>query len=167
VAGGSEPVGPASPAGSGATGARREVTLYFATEAGRLRPEKRDLSSEGTAADQARRVVEALIEGPRGALSSVLPLGTGLRAIYVAEDGTAYLDLDAGFPRGLPAGSEDALVAVWSLTDTLAVNFPDVRRVKILVEGEEVRALGGHLDLSRPLIPDMGYVEGSPATEAP
>jgi spore germination protein GerM len=153
--------------GLAAPGAGRQVTLYFASDTGRLAPEKREISAEGTTEDQARRVVEALMEGPHGSLSRVLPLGAGLRALYLAEDGIACVDLDTGFARGLSAGSEDALVAVWSLADTLAVNFPEVRSVKILIEGEEVRDLGGHLDLSRPLVPDMSLVdEGGGAPQA-
>jgi germination protein M len=107
------------------------------------------------------------MEGPRGSLSRVLPLGAGLRALYLGEDGIACVDLDAGFVRGLSGGSEDALIAIWSLADTLAVNFAEVRSVKILIEGEEVRDLGGHLDLSRPLVADMSLVdEGGGAPQA-
>jgi len=155
-----EPAASSTVNASGAAASERAAaTLYFADGSGQLRPEKRVISEEGTAARRARLVVEALLEGPRGRLTPVLPSGSALRAFYLGEDGTAYVDLDAAFARGVSRGSEDALLAVWSLTDTLAVNFPEVRRVKILVEGEEVKDLGGHLDLSRPLVPDVGLVE--------
>lgn len=140
---------------------RLRVTLFFPDDAGTLKPEKRDLPLEGTTADQARLVVEALLEGPRGRLTPALPRDATLRAFYLRDTGTAYVDLDVAFARGVSAGSEDALLAVWSITDTLAVNFADVQRVKFLVEGEEVRDLGGHLDLSRPLVPDLRRVGGA------
>lgn len=142
------------------------VTLYFLTESGRFSPERRAISPEGTLDAQARRVIEELMKGPAGSLTRVLPLGTGLRSIYLHPDGAAYVDFDAGFSRGLTGGSEDGLTAIWSVTDTLAANFPEVTHVKILVEGEEVRDLGGHLDLSRPLVPDMTLVE-EPAGQGP
>jgi hypothetical protein len=45
--------------------------------------------------------------------------------------------------------------------DTLSVSFAEVRKVKLLIEGEERRDLGGHLDLSRPLKADLSLVAGS------
>ena len=146
---------------------QKDVTLYFLAASGRLSPERRSIPPEGTLDTQARRVIEELMKGPAGRLTRVLPLGTGLRAIYVRPDGAAYVDFDAAFSRGLAGGSEEGLTAIWSVTDTLAANFPEVTHVKILVEGEEVRDLGGHLDLSRPLIPDMSLVEEPPAGRGP
>jgi spore germination protein GerM len=135
-----------------------EVVLYFADTEGRLAPENRILQRQTRPADQARAIVQALLDGPvgpgpTGALSPVLPPETSIRAVHLGPEGTAYVDLDAAFARGLSYGSEDALIAVRALTETLAANLPEVSMVKILVEGEEVRDLGGHLDLSRPLIP--------------
>jgi hypothetical protein len=49
---------------------------------------------------------------------------------------------------------------VRSLTETLAANLTEVHSVKILVEGDEVRDLGGHLDLSRPLRPEASRLAG-------
>jgi len=129
------------------------VTLYFADDQGRLRAEKRELPSGGAPADRARRLVQALLDGPQSKLTAVMPPDVSLRALYLGDDGTAYVDFDAGFTRGLNDGSEDALLAVQSLADTLAGNLAEVQRVRILVEGEEVRELGGHLDLSRPFGP--------------
>jgi len=133
---------------------RITVTLYFCDANGELSPERRDLAIEPQRREQARLVMEALLQGPRSRLVRIIPTDTTLRALYLQPDGTAYVDLDSAFARGLEHGSEDALLAVRAITDTMAVNFPEVQRVKILVDGQEVRALGGHLDLSRPLEPD-------------
>jgi len=130
------------------------VTLYFADESGSLAIEAREMPPVSPPARRARRIVEALIAGPRRGLERALPADTAVRAVHLGDDGTAFVDLDSAFSRGLAQGSEDALLAVRSLVETLAANFDDVRRVKILVEGEEVRDLGGHLDLSRPLVPE-------------
>jgi len=133
---------------------RITVTLYFSDADGELTPERRDLAIEPQRHEQARLVMEALLQGPRMRLTRIIPNDTTLRSLYLQPDGTAYVDLDAAFARGLAHGSDDALLAVRAITDTLAVNFPEVQRVKILVDGQEVRALGGHLDLSRPMTPD-------------
>jgi spore germination protein GerM len=139
----------------------QSVTLHFADNTGGLAPESREIDASGTLADRARRCVEALLAGPRGRLRRVIPADTKLRALYIDTRGTATLDLDSAFARGLSEGSADALLAVWSLVNSLAVSFAEVRQVKLLVEGEERRDLGGHLDLSRPLSADMSLLDGT------
>lgn len=136
------------------------VTLFFADDSGGLTSEVREMPRVEPAARMARQIVEALVQGPRRGGARAIPADTEVRAVHLSADGTAFVDLDQAFSRGLSLGSEDALIAVRSLVETLAANLADVRRVKILVEGEEVRDLGGHLDLSRPLVPE-GRPEGT------
>ena len=140
-----------------------QVTLYLSDAEGVLRPEAREMAREQRPSRRARRLVEELLTGSRTGLSRTLPSGGAVLEVYLTADGTAYVDTDAAFGRGLARGSEDALVALTSLTNTLAVNMPEVRRVKVMIEGQEVQDLGGHLDLSRPLLPDLGLVSGDRA----
>ncbi|HKY33640.1 MAG TPA: GerMN domain-containing protein [Candidatus Polarisedimenticolia bacterium] len=132
-----------------------QADLYFADAQGNPAIEPRDIPLEAGPAQQARRIVEALIDGPRegGGLSPVLPPSSKLLALHLSEEGTAYVDMDAAFSRGLSFGSEDALVAMRSIVLSLTSNVAGLERVKLLVEGREVRELGGHLDLSRPISP--------------
>jgi hypothetical protein len=37
--------------------------------------------------------------------------------------------------------------------NTLVLNFDEIERVQLLIEGKEIKTLCGHLDLSRPLGP--------------
>ena len=53
------------------------------------------------------------------------------------------------------AGSHEELISVYSIVNSLTVNFPAVKRVQILVDDRPVATLAGHVDLSRPLPPDM------------
>jgi hypothetical protein len=48
----------------------------------------------------------------------------------------------------IPSGIESEQRAVDSLTRTLAANVPQVVRLKILIHGQEVETLAGHLDLT-------------------
>ena len=159
VPAGSQPATDEPLPASTATEPTVEVSLYFADSTGGLKPERRELPAGGSPSRRARRVVEALLEGPKGSLTRTLPRGTVLRECYVVRDGTAFVDLDAAFALGLSKGSEDALVAVWSLTNTLAAAVPEIHQVKILVEGEEVSDLGGHLDLTQPVLPAMDLIQ--------
>ena len=45
------------------------------------------------------------------------------------------------------------MAAVYSVVDTVAANFPQVKGVQFLIEGAPLSELG-HLDLSGPLAPD-------------
>ena len=68
----------------------------------------------------------------------------------------------------LPGGSLSELLTVYSVVNSLVVNFPAVSRVQILVEDHMVTSLAGHVDLSRPLPADMTLVAlPTPAVSEP
>jgi len=43
------------------------------------------------------------------------------------------------------------LLTVQALANTLAANFPHIRQIRILIEGEPVQTLKGHVDLRGPI----------------
>jgi spore germination protein GerM len=138
---------------------QREVTLFFqAPGGGDLQGEKRKIFLTETVTDQARQTVKELIEGPRTELVPTFPPTAEVREVYLSKDGTAYVDFSKKFVDDHPGGSSAELDTVFSLVDTLAFNFPEIKRVKILVEGEERATLKEHLDLTRPYVADMSIV---------
>ena len=74
--------------------------------------------------------------------------------VFVSARGVAYVDLSKEAAGGT-AGSHEELLSVYSIVNSLTVNFPAVKRVQILVDDRPVATLAGHVDLSRPLPPDM------------
>jgi germination protein M len=142
----------------------REIVLFFQSpREDLLAPEKRKILWTESVTDQARETVLELIEGPRTGLLPTLPAATGLREIYLREDGTAYVDLDRKFVDNHPGGSSAEIETVFSIVNTLTFNFPEIQRVKILVEGEERATLKEHLDLTRAWVADMSIVAGEEA----
>jgi len=136
-----------------------EVTLYFLRADGEaLAPEKRRVFRTATVNDRARQAVQALIDGPEGGLLPSLPPGTRLLELFVAQDGTAYVDFGPEILLGIGTGTSDAVYAIYSIVDTLSGNFDEIQRVKILVDGDEAEDVGGHFDLSRPILPEMSIV---------
>lgn len=136
-----------------------EVTLYFLRGDGEaLMPESRRVFRTTTVNDRARQAVQALIDGPEGGLLPSLPPGTQLLELFVATDGTAYVDFGPELLLGIGKSTSDAVYAIYSIVDTLAENFDEIQRVKILVEGDEAEDVGGHFDLSRPILPEMSLV---------
>ena len=69
------------------------------------------------------------------------------------ESGLAYADFSAELRGALTGGTDNELHAVYAIVNSLALNIPEISRVTILIEGEPAQALGGHLDLRRPISP--------------
>ncbi len=132
------------------------VTLFFASPDGNgLVREGREIDACGDAADCVESVVGELINGPLGDLAPTLPDNTSLHDVQVNGD-TAVVDLGEELINGLPAGSQAEMMAVYSIVDSIAVNFPRITHVKLMVGGKVVDTLKGHLDLREPLKPDFG-----------
>jgi spore germination protein GerM len=149
---------PAENAESGA--ARRiNVRLYFeAPDREGLLPEERAVAFSSDLARQLRTVVEELAKGSTTGLVGTLPAGTRVLEVFVQAQGVAYVDLSSEAASGLPGGSKAELLTVYSIVNTIVTNFPAVSRVRIVVEDQPVASFGGHVDVSRPLPPDMTLV---------
>jgi hypothetical protein len=161
-----EPVPPPSPEAEGA--ARRiRVRLYFeAPDRTGLLPEEREVLFSADLARQLRTVIEELAKGSTSGLLPTLPPGTRVREVFVSRGGVVYVDLSGEASSGLPGGSLAEQLTVYSVVDTVVMNFPATSRVQILVNDSVVPSLGGHIDIGRPLPPDMTLV-AVPTPEPP
>jgi spore germination protein GerM len=131
----------------------RTVTLYFGSrDAQSLVPESRELRARDDVISDLRGTVEALISGPRGVGVVTLPSATRLLGAYIRDD-TAYLDFSREIVDPATGSTAGEYIMIASVVNTVCSNFDDVKAVMILVEGEEVDTVGGHLLVSRPLIP--------------
>jgi germination protein M len=136
--------------------AKATVTLYFPSAAGgMLAVETREIVDTKRPADRGAQIVALLLDGPKteGALPAVPP-GTTLRQLWVRDDGNAYADFSEELLAGANAGSADEILTVYAIVDSLAANVPAIQKVGILIAGRE-RDTFGHLDISRPLLPDL------------
>ena len=156
----------AKPAEDSAPVAMTTVTIYFpSATADGLVAEKREIVETKGAADRGAQILAALLEGPKseGALSAV-PAGTTLRKLWVRDDGSAYADFSEELTSGFKGGSADEILTVFAIVDSLTANVPAIRRVGILVAGRECETFG-HLDLRRPLLPDLTLAAVAKPTE--
>ena len=136
----------------------REIKIFFADEnASALVPERRMAElGAGKAADAATIVAE-IIKGPRAdSLLPTIPEGARLLSAYELGD-LLVLDFTHEIKTNHTGGSTGELLTVYSIVNTLARNLDGIKRVRMLVEGEEVETLGGHLDLTRPLSPNLRW----------
>ncbi len=147
-------------AGSRAT---HKVNLYFpSNEDGSLVEETRSIAWSVNDADRVRSVLLALIEGSRSGRARPLPASADVRAVFLASDGTAYLDFSSNAIGLSASGIGSETLAAYSIVDSLAANVPAVKRVRFLIQGQEVETLDGHVDLTAAFAPDSNLAIAQP-----
>lgn len=97
---------------------------------------------------RAKQVLNTLLAGPVDAELRTLPPDAVLLAFYLLPDGTAIADFSEALATETPSGIQSEQMAVDSITRTLEADVPKVERLKILIHGQEVETLAGHLDLT-------------------
>ena len=139
------------------------AVLYVPSLSSRmLVAESRPIKWAPAAADRVREVLLALAEGPNQRLGHPLAAATTVRAVFLTLDGTAYVDLSSDLVSGTYPGIEAESLAVYSIVNSITTNVPAVKRVKILIQGQEVDTLEGHADLTEAIVPDLSLVKSSP-----
>ena len=132
-----------------------KATLFFQRDDDdRLVAETREIVSTGSVAGDAELLLTELIKGSANGLVSALPPETKLRQVFLTKDGTAYVDFSKELAAAHPSGTDAEAATVYAIVDTLAVNFKAVKKVFILVDGEERETLNGHVTLDRAYLPD-------------
>ena len=140
---------------------RREITLFFSDEEGEyLIGEKRQILKRGDVEKEAREAVTELTRGPKGKLIPTLPPQTKLLALELDEKGLAKVSFNRVLAKDHPGGSSAEIMTVYSIVNSLTLNFPQIKRVQILIEGKEVETIKGHLSLKRPVSPNPNLVKG-------
>jgi len=151
-----------------AAGAERtiNVKLFFqATDGPGLVMEERTVPFSNDLGTQLKAVVGELVRGSKSGLVATLPAETKVLDVFVTPRGIAYVDLSKEASQGT-SGSHDELLSVYSIVNSLTVNFPAVRRVQILLDDRPTDTLAGHVDLSHPLTADMTLLTAATAAPA-
>lgn len=94
--------------------------------------------------------VEALMAGTdKKGLANVFPKKAKLLQVTVSGK-VAKVDFSRELQKNFVGGSTGEEMLVGSVVNTLT-EFPEIQKVQILVDGQEVETLSGHMDLSQPL----------------
>jgi spore germination protein GerM len=158
------PVAPApgtTAAAAPAADARKiTATLYYVSDDGMsLVGVHREVAFGDTVLEQARQIVITQLAAAPQPLVSAIPPDTTLRALYVTDRGDAFVDLSPDVRTKHTGGALDELFTVYSIVNALTTNLPAVKRVQILIEGQEVDTLAGHVDLRHPLQKNLKWVK--------
>jgi len=156
-----DPVAGTGDQGEAAAVARqtRTVTLFFLSEEDYLlHPEEREIYAYEQTVFEAKQTIEELVRGSsNGALASV-PTGTRLREMYITSDGVVYVDFSRELVDNHRSGTSAEMATVFAIVNSLTYNFESIKRVFILIEGNEKETLNGHIDLTRPLLPRLDLI---------
>jgi hypothetical protein len=140
---------PPTPATSGEP--RVKATMYWGSTAnnGTVEPVLVELPLSNDPTLRAKELLNTLLAGPVDPEARTLPPDAALLAFYILPDGTGVADFSEAFANSIPSGIQSEQLAVNSISRTLEANVPQVRRLKILIHGQEVETLAGHLDLTQ------------------
>ncbi len=123
------------------------VRLLFPGPERELAIEERAIYAVENAVDGMRQILILLLSGPRSdGLFPLLPEGVVLWEFYFHQ-GIAFVDLAVPL-EGVPAmGCFEEALALESIRRTLRENFPEIDRVRVLLNGQERATLAGHIAL--------------------
>jgi len=145
--------------GAAAIAPKTVIRLHFASrDAEGLTEELREIEAQERLLDQMAHTLIELSKGPQGDALPVIPEGTRINALHLDEGGTAYVDFSSELVNNHPGGTCAEELTVYAIADTLAVNYPRVVAVQLLVDGVEIETLAGHLDMRHPILPDFSIV---------
>lgn len=137
---------------------RAEVTVYFVKSLPTefvLVPVKRQVAREQ---NMPKAAMEELLAGPApgSELLPSVPPGTKLRDLQI-EERMAVVDLSREVIDNFNGGARMEWLLLAAIANTLT-EFPQIDSVQILVDGEKVESIGGHVEADRPIERDEEVV---------
>jgi len=157
------PVNPGDP--------RVKTKLFWASDSDEstLAPVVVELPLSNDPVLRSKQVLNTLLAGPVDTDLRTLPPDAVLLAFYILPDGTAIADFSEAMATSIPSGIVSEQLAVDSMARTLEANVPQIQRLKILIHGQEVETLAGHVDLTNTFVVNtkLAVPPPSPAPAAP
>ena len=137
---------------------QQSFIVYRAAADGRekLLPEKFTMNDNGKSAAENALIALVSTKPQDASMEDVFPIGTKVLSFRVAEQGPAYADFSKELTKK-GQGSYGEMMICYAIANTLT-EFPNIKRVQILVEGKKVTTLNGHMDVEEPLIRNKDFL---------
>jgi hypothetical protein len=127
----------------------RTATLIVADDSsGKLVPRKAELAAGSDVGEQIRSELRALFtiyrapDSPHGFSKEA-----DIRDVYVLGSDAVVIDTNAAFAAAYPNNARREELTIESMVRTIAANHPEIRRVKMLVDGRERDTMAGNVSL--------------------
>jgi sporulation and spore germination protein len=133
---------------SAPTDARIQAKIFWAAGQDRIAPVQVAMPLSAEPVKRAKQVLNELITDAPSIEQRTLPADAVLLGFYVLPDGTAIADFSDVLASETPSGILSEQMAVDSIRRTLENNVTGLSRLKILIHGQEVETLAGHIDLT-------------------
>jgi hypothetical protein len=138
-----------------------KAKIFWAAGSDRIAPVEVQLPLSADPVERSRQLLHKLTVDPPTPGQRTIPAGATVLGFYILPDGTAIADFSEALSSEMPSGILSEEMAVNSIAQTLGNNVPALRRLKILIHGQEVDTLAGNVDLT-------GFFElNPPAAAAP
>ncbi len=132
------------------------VRLFFGDPLSyRMLTEERVVASGRDMTERLRICVRELASGPLIAGAPVLPSQTRLNEAFVDPWGLAYLDFNRAFLGQRRARPAEEWLVIASIVHTVTGNFPEIRRIRFMIDGQVITSLAGYIDLEEPVGPEQ------------
>jgi hypothetical protein len=147
----------------------RPIVVFYEAPTMLLTSETRSLALPENPAGALSVVVRELMKGSANpSLPPLFPADTVVRGAFLLPDGTAFVDL--GGPTltgGWGTGTHRELMAIYSVVQTVTANFPEAKRVRILINDEPAETMAGHISLAHALAPMPSLVSSAAPAPSP
>ena len=130
------------------TDVKVNAKIFWAAGVDRVAPVDVEMALSADPVQRSKQVLHALVASPPAQAQRTIPVNTALLGFYVLADGTAIADFSDALSSETPSGILSEELAVNSIARTLENNVPSLRRLKILIHGQEAETLAGHVDLT-------------------
>lgn len=145
----------------------RGIRLYYAhPDRTALQAEMRLVDLTDRTVENCRRVLNALIEGPRDRLGAVLPPATKIRGLYLLDSGELIIDFSRELEAGQVKSASAELLMAQAIANSLcqaALRGEDERAVlsvRFMLEGSPAQdTFPVHIDLSAAVQPDSSLID--------
>jgi hypothetical protein len=122
--------------------------IFWAAGTDKIAPVQIQLPLSADPVERSRQLLHELTVNPPTPGQRTIPADTVLLGFYILPDGTAIADFSDALSSEMPSGILSEEMAVNSIARTLESNVPILRRLKILIHGQEVDTLAGNVDLT-------------------
>jgi sporulation and spore germination protein len=137
-----------APAISTPTDVTMKAKIFWAAGSDRIAPVEVQLPLSADPVLRSRQLLHELTVDPPTAGQRTIPADTTVLGFYILPDGTAIVDFSDALSSEMPSGILSEEMAVNSIARTLESNVQVLRRLKILIHGQEVDTLAGNVDLT-------------------
>jgi hypothetical protein len=125
-----------------------KAKIFWAAGSDRIAPVEVQLPLSADPVLRSRQLLHELTVDPPTAGQRTIPADTTVLGFYILPDGTGIVDFSDALSSEMPSGILSEEMAVNSIARTLEGNVPVLRRLKILIHGQEVDTLAGNVDLT-------------------